>query len=119
MTATLPDGRHESISGERRLWAAVILRAIQDALWRDDDPCGSPRQLVWFFSDSMRRKYATRIRDEAIFWLTIPNHSFSDRCLMAGLDPDVVRTKARKLLDAAKTPEDAKAISESLSVQRL
>lgn len=119
MTATIPDGRHDELSGERRMWAAVLIRALSDALWRDENPDGSSLQFVWFFSDSIRRRQATRIRDEAIFWLTMPNRHFSDVCLLAGLDPDSVRQKSRKVLDGAKTNAEAKAVAESLSLRGL
>lgn len=114
-----PDGRHDSVEPEQRLWAAVIVRAITDALWRDENPNGSPRDFVTFFSQSIRRRQANQIRDEAIFWLTMPNATFADRCIRAGLDPDMVRSKVRKMLDGADTDTKAKALATSLSLQHL
>ena len=119
MTAILPDHRHDTISGEQRLWTAVIIRALTDALWRDDNPDGDLSAKVWFFGDGIRRRRANTIRDESIFWLTTPNRHFIDVCLMAGLEPDLVRVKAKELLDAAETDEEAKAITDRLSVRGL
>lgn len=76
--------------GEQRLWGAVILRAIVDAVWVDPDPTGSPSAHV-NFNGIMARRAANRLRDEAVFWLTLDNHGFKRICDLAGVNPSVVR----------------------------
>lgn len=76
--------------GETALWVAVITQAMMDALSR----CKK--------SESVYHKY------EAISWLTGNSKDFNDVCLCAGLNPDYVRRKAKKVI-AAPVPWRAEA----------
>ncbi len=71
---------YNSTKGENSLWAAVITQAMMDALSR----CKK--------SDSQYN------RSEAMRWLTGNSKDFIDVCLLAGLNPDYVRQKAKKSL---------------------
>lgn len=76
--------------GEQRLWGAVILRAIVDAVWVDPNPTGPLTEKV-NFGGIITRRSANRLRDEAVFWLTLPNVGFERACSNAGVRPSVVR----------------------------
>lgn len=76
--------------GEQRMWGAVILRAIVDAVWVDPEPTGRLSDKV-NFNGIMMRRAANRLRDEAVFWLTLDNHGFNRICDLAGVQPSVVR----------------------------
>ncbi|MEQ1706626.1 MAG: hypothetical protein ABL867_11745 [Rickettsiales bacterium] len=69
-----------SARGEMALWVAVITQAIMDARSR----CKK--------SESIYQKH------EAICWLTGGSKDFNDVCLCAGLNPDYVRHKAKKII---------------------
>jgi hypothetical protein len=92
--------------GTTLLWRAVILRAIQDTLWVDDE---SKRrsQKVGFFGSSLSRTSARRTRDEAIFWLQTDNKDFLTVCDLAGMHPSVVRAAAQRVIDASDEQKKA------------
>lgn len=75
---------YNSARGETALWVAVITQAMMDALSR----CKK--------SESIYHKH------EAISWLTSNSKDFNDVCLCAGLNPDYVRRKAKKIIAAPK-----------------
>lgn len=70
--------------GETALWVAVITQAMMDALSR----CKKSESIYQ--------------RHEAINWLTGNSKDFNDVCLCAGLNPDYVRRKAKKVIAAPK-----------------
>jgi hypothetical protein len=80
--------------GERSLWCAVVLAAIDDAIGR--------RIPV----DSASATTRARVRDEARDWLLKPNRDFDFVCSLAGFDPDAVREGVVPLLTASG-PSDA------------
>jgi hypothetical protein len=71
---------HNAVRGEMALWVAVITQAMMDALSRSRHP-----EAVYY-------------KHEAINWLTGGSRNFKTVCLMAGLDPDYVRSQAKKSL---------------------
>ncbi len=81
---------YNTARGETALWVAVITQAMMDALSR----CKK--------SESLYQKH------EAICWLTSNSKDFIDVCLSAGMNPDYVRHKAKKVL-AAPVPWRAEA----------
>lgn len=87
--------------GERRLWQAVLIRAMQDAIWIDQKPTGKHTGDVLWFGRYIARKTAYRTRDDAVFWLLTDNHDFPRVCDMAGLTPSVVRRGAQRMLEAS------------------
>lgn len=92
------DGRHTSMLPEQRLWGAVILQAIRDMQWVDPNPNGPPNEGL---TNGMRRLDWVRIRDEALVWLIYDEVGFPRACELAGLDPDYMRRKIRKLVEAS------------------
>lgn len=74
----------EGIEPERQLWCAVIERAVLDA-----QSIGK--------TDTIRRE-----RDAAISWLTRPYRGFNQACSLAGLDPEAVRERSRRLFAQAE-----------------
>ena len=72
--------------GDRGLWCAVILRAIEDA--RGEGLQGPPRNRA-------------RLRDEAWAWLTQSSRDFYLVCELAGLEPRAVMAYARAVLMVA------------------
>jgi hypothetical protein len=68
------------VRGEKAVWVAVITQAMQDALSRS------------------QKSEAKLHKHEAMQWLTGNSKDFIDVCLLAGLDPDYVRRKAKKAL---------------------
>ena len=85
-----PISPYNVADSEQRLWVAVILRAIVDAVWVDPNPTGPLSEKVNFCGIITRRS-ANRLRDEAVFWLTLDNVGFNQACEKAGLAPSVVR----------------------------
>lgn len=81
---------YNTARGETALWVAVITQAMMDALSR----CKK--------SESRYQKH------EAISWLTSNSKDFIDVCLAAGMNPDYVRLKAKKIL-ASPLPWRAEA----------
>ena len=71
---------YNTAHGETALWVAVITQAMMDALSR----CKK--------SESLYQKH------EATCWLTSNSKDFVDVCLSAGMNPDYVRHKAKKVL---------------------
>lgn len=86
---------------DRRLWQAVLIRAMQDAIWIDQHPTGKPTGDVSWFGSRVARQTAYRMRDEAAFWLLTDNRDFVRVCDLAGLTPSVVRRGAQKMLEAS------------------
>lgn len=86
---------------ERRLWQAVLIRALQDAIWTDRNPTGKHTGDVAWFGNRVARQTAHRMRDAAVFWLLTDNRDFVHVCDMAGLNPSVVRRGAQKMLEAS------------------
>jgi hypothetical protein len=74
------DDPYCTVKGETGLWIAVITQALVDALCKSKNP-----ELVY-------------CKDEAIRWLTNNNKDFVEVCLLAGLDPDYIRKKAKKAI---------------------
>jgi hypothetical protein len=66
--------------GEMALWTAVITQAVMDALSRSAN------------------KEAQFHKHEAIRWLTENSKDFIDVCLNAGMNPDDVRKKAKRVI---------------------
>ncbi len=92
------------ILDETRLWQAVILRAIEDAIWVDPNPNGKRSERVSFNGAAIARLTATRLRDDAVFWLTMDKRDFVDVCEMAGIAPHQVRRAATRIINA--TPRE-------------
>lgn len=69
-----------TIRGEKSLWIAVITQALMDALHRATT------------AESLYHKH------EAIRWLSDNSRDFIDVCLNAGLDPDMVRRRAKRAI---------------------
>jgi hypothetical protein len=87
--------------GERNLWQAVLIRALQDAVWVDQKPTGKHTGNVLWFGKYVARQTAHRMRDEAVFWLLTDNRDFVYVCDMAGFTPSVVRQGAQRMLEAS------------------
>lgn len=94
------------IKGERRMWQAVILRAIEDAIWMDPHPGGKRSERVSFNGSWMARTTATRMRDEAVFWLCVDRRDFLTVCDMAGVTPHKIRSSLSRIINA---PDEEKA----------
>jgi type II secretory pathway component PulJ len=71
---------YNPVKGEMALWTAVITQALMDALSR------SPNKEAQFH------------KHEAIRWLTENSKDFIEVCHNAGLNPDNVRRKAKKVI---------------------
>ena len=69
---------YNSTKGETSLWAAVITQALMDAL------------------SKCTKTEAKHYKSEAMRWLTENSKDFIDVCLLAGLNSDYVRQKAKK-----------------------
>lgn len=74
------DDPHSAVKGETGLWIAVITQAVVDALSKSNNP-----ELRYF-------------KDEAIRWLTGNSKDFVQVCLLAGVDPDYIRRKAKRAI---------------------
>ena len=72
-------------SNEAKLWQAVILQAVHDAV-------SSVR-----IRDKSQMRKAIMIRDECRDWLLKGSKDFRLVCTLAGLDPDDVRDMAQSL----------------------
>lgn len=69
---------------EHSLWRAVILQALADACAHSESPTAileRQRARAWFFE---------------------PNEGFSQVCMLAGMNPDFVRRKAREAVDSGR-----------------
>ena len=62
------------------MWVAVITQAMMDALSRS------------------KQAEARYYKQEAIHWLSDNSRDFVEVCLLAGLSPDYVRTKAKRAM---------------------
>lgn len=88
------------IIDEQRIWQAVVLRALQDAVWVDPAPTRKGKRVP-FCGASMSRVTANRLRDEAAFWLLMDDRDFTMVCENAGLTPHLVRQGARLVMGAS------------------
>jgi hypothetical protein len=73
-------GPYDSARSERSMWVAVITQAMMDALTRSRKP---EEQFSKF---------------EAIRWLTGNSADFKTVCMLAGMEPGYVRSRAKKAL---------------------
>lgn len=103
----------------QRMWGAVILRAIADAVWVDPNPTGSVSEKISFWATVVRRGTANRMRDEAVFWFTLPNDNFREVCLHAGVDPDNVRRLAMRAMESSDEDKARLAAAADLSLRDL
>ncbi len=104
-------GPYDSVTAERSMWVAVITQAMMDALSRSRKP-----------EDQFSKFEATR-------WLTSNSAPFRNVCMLAGLDPDYVRTRAKKALASStswragagegKRYEERKAYRERIKAQSI
>lgn len=92
------------ICGERQLWQAVILRAFEDAIWVDRNPTGPRSEKVSFNGLGCARITATKLRDDAVFWLCLDSRDFQMVCDLAGVQAHKVRAAATRLIGG--TPEE-------------
>lgn len=76
--------RVENHSAERRLWCAVINRALQDAVDR----------IATVSGPVQRRK----IREDAREWFVRNGREFRAACESAGYDPDYLRSRILSLI---------------------
>lgn len=74
------DGPYDSARGEAALWTAVITQALMDGMSQSKNP---------------EQRYH---KQAAIQWLTSGSKDFHMVCMLAGLDSDYVRRKAKKAL---------------------
>ena len=68
-------------SPEIALWKAVILQAFVD------------------LQNNSKKKIANTYRIRSLFWFNLKNKEFLDVCNFAGLDPNYVVSKAKKIKD--------------------
>ncbi len=68
-------------SPEIALWKAVILQAFID------------------LQNNSKKKIANTYRIRSLFWFNLKNNEFLDVCNFAGLDPNYVISKAKKIKD--------------------
>jgi len=81
----------------RRLWCAVILRMLEDALGRNmTDIRGNQNRMT-----ADRR----RIIDEGRSWFVRGGRDFRMTCCLADLDPDAVQERALGLIAVARQLE--------------
>lgn len=66
---------------EKSLWKAVLLQAFVD------------------LQNNSKKKIANTYRIKSLFWFNIKNKEFLDVCGYAGLDPNYVLSKAKKIKD--------------------
>lgn len=111
-------GPHSVSDSEQRMWGAVVLRAIADAVWCDKDPNGHHSKHVSFYGEMVRRSVANRLRDESVFWLTFDNRGFHEVCSAAGLEPSMVRRWAVKAM-AGSDDDKARWATADLSLHEL
>lgn len=76
---------------QQRLWAAVLLRTVEDAL------IGVPNET---------RISRIRICEEARTYLTTPSKDLAEVCALAGLDMQAVIDRMRNRIKDAPTPEE-------------
>lgn len=95
------------ISGERQLWQAVIVRALEDAIWVDPNPQGGRSEKVSFNGAAVPRFSANRMRDDAMFWLCTNVRDFQFVCDLAGVQPHKVRAAATRMINATEAERAA------------
>jgi hypothetical protein len=83
------------------MWQAVLVRAIQDALWVEVAPIDKQTGKVAWFGTSYARRTANHMRDEAIFWLLTDSPDFAWVCDAAGVAPTTVRKGVQRMLEAS------------------
>jgi hypothetical protein len=90
----------------RRVWQAVILRALKDAVleYRDID-----RRRRWSAIAASSAVNIPLIRDKARFWLIEDNQGFRDVCEAAGVDPELLRRVAKRILSSEEETAKARA----------
>lgn len=93
--------------GERRLWQAVLIRAMQDSIWIDQKPTNKHTGKVSWYGRYVAKQTAYRMRDEAMFWLLTDNVDFPHVCDMAGVTPSVVRKGVTKIMEASDEQKTA------------
>ena len=113
------DAPHNISDGEQRMWGAVILRAIADAIWVDANPTGPGSEKISFWATFVRRRTDNRLRDEAVFWFTMDNPAFRQVCSHAGLEPSQVRKWAIRAMESNIEERARFAEAASLSLQDL
>lgn len=104
---------------EQRMWGAVIVRAIADAVWVDSNPTGNLNEKINFGCTIIRRRSANRLRDEAVFWLTMDNRSFREKCSWAGVEPEKVRRWAMRAMESSHEDKARLAAQADLSLHDL
>ena len=78
-------------SGEQALWTAVLSNALFDALYGPG---------------STKADAKLQIIIQARAYLTRPNKDFDQVCSLAGLDPEAVQERTRRLIAKAPSPEE-------------
>lgn len=79
-TCVTRDSIYDTTRGESALWSAVITQAMIDAL------------------SKAKGNEAYTLKLNAVRWLTGNSDDFITVCLLAGMDPDNVRMKAKKAI---------------------
>lgn len=110
---------NDAAESAQRMWGAVIVRAIADAIWVDPNPAGSSSEKISFWATKMRRHQANRLRDEAVFWFTFDSQNFREVCSNAGIDPDTVRRLARRAMESSNEDKARLAASADVSLHDL
>ena len=82
-TASWLQENYDTAKGETALWVAVIMQAVTDA------------------RSKCKKAESKFFKNEAINWLTGNSKDFVDVCLCAGLNPDYVRSRAKKAIISA------------------
>ena len=77
----------DRMSGEQKLWRAVIAQALSDATSQSHKP------------------EARYFRQQAEAWLTGFSRDFHEVCACAGVNPAYIRSKARQALELAQAAE--------------
>lgn len=95
------DARPEPI---QTLWHAVVVQAFRDAVMLDPPPDWPHR---WSTLAASSTANIPTIRDRARTWLLENGNDFAEVCGNAGLDPDMVREAARRMLRDEKSANQA------------
>jgi hypothetical protein len=98
------EAQAEPESGQRALWVSVIAQAIFDAT--ANLTASSRQEAKWD-------------RAAARSWLLDNNKDFASVCALAGLDPDWVRARARKIIQGtASKPKQVRSKRERRGVSQ-
>lgn len=97
----------------RRLWLSVIVQTFRDALLVEASAYDKKRK--WCSIASTSPSNIPLVRSRARTWLLETTGDFADVCGFAGLDPDVVRDAARRVLGSAANIRAARRIFFSAS----